>query len=54
MSTYEKQLRNLHEAWQGNMDNFQGEVEEKVSLSCFHSDIGIPMNIQKESGTVTF
>ena len=54
MFTYERQLRNLHEAWQGSMYTFRGEVEEKVSLSCCHSDIGIPINFQKESGNVTF
>ena len=36
------------------MYTFRGEVEEKVSLSCGHSDIGILINFQKESGNVTF
>ena len=26
LSSYERQLRNLLEAWQGNMDTFQGEA----------------------------
>ena len=54
MFTYERQLRNLQEARQGSMYTFRGEVEKKVSLSCCHSDIGIPINFQKESGNVTF
>ena len=54
LSSYEGQLRNLHEAWQGNMDAFRVEVRDQVSLSCCHSDIGIPINFQKESGNITF
>ena len=36
------------------MDASGGEAVEKVSLSSFHSDIGIPINFQEESGIVTF
>ena len=33
LSTYEGNLKNLHEAWQGNMDTSRGEVRDRVSLS---------------------
>ena len=52
LSSYEGHLGNLHEAWQGNTDTFRGEAEDQVSLSCCHSDIGIPINFQKESDNV--
>ena len=29
-------------------------MEDQASLSSFHSDIGIPINFQEESGLVTF
>ena len=54
LSSYEGHLRNLHEAWQGNTDTSQGEVGDPGSLSCCHSDIGIPINFQQESGIITF
>ena len=46
--------RILHEASQGHMDTSRGEVGDQGSLSIFHSDIGIPINFQEESGIVTF
>ena len=54
LSSYEGQLRNLLEAWQGNRDASQGEAGEPGSLSICHSDIGIPINFQEGSGIVTF
>ena len=54
LSSYEGHLRNLLEAWQGNTDNFQGEARDPECLSSCHSDIGIPINFQQESGIVTF
>ena len=36
------------------MDASGGEAGDRVSLSSWHSDIGIPINFQKESGIVTF
>ena len=33
LSTYEGNLRNLHEAWQGNTDTSRGKVGDRVSLS---------------------
>ena len=35
-------------------DTSQGEAGDPGSLSCCHSDIGIPINFQQESGIVTF
>ena len=54
LSSYDKNLRNLLETWQGNTDASRGEAGDRVSLSSCHSDIGIPINFQEESGTVTF
>ena len=36
------------------MDSSGGEAGDRVSLSIWHSDIGIPINFQEESGIVTF
>ena len=54
LSSYEGHLRNLLEAWQRNTDASRGEAGDPVSLSRCHSDIGIPINFQQESGIVTF
>ena len=51
---FEGHLRNLHEAWQGKTDAPRGEAGDQVSLSSCLRDIGIPINIPKESGNVTF
>ena len=37
-----------------NTDASEGEVGDHASLSSFHSDIGIPINFQEESGLFTF
>ena len=52
--TYVRHLRNLHDAWQGNKDASRSEAGNRDSLSSFHSDIGIPIDFQEESGIVTF
>ena len=36
------------------MDASGSEAGDQASLSSFHSDTGIPINFQEESGTVTF
>ena len=54
LSSYQGQLRNLHEAWQGNVDAFHGEAGDQGSLSSCHSDFGIPSNFQQESAIVIF
>ena len=54
LSSYEGYLRNLHEAWQGNMDAFRGETGDRGSLACSSSDIEIPIVFQKESGNIIF
>ena len=36
------------------MDDYRGEPGDGVSLSSCHSDIGITINFQEESGIVTF
>ena len=41
-------------AWQGNTDTSRDEVGDPGSLSSCHSDIGIPINFQQDSGIVTF
>ena len=54
LCSYKGKLRNLHEACQGNRDDSRGEAGDRGSLSSFHSDIGIPVNLQEASGIVTF
>ena len=54
LSSYQGPFMNLLEAWQGNADATRGEVGDPGSLSSCHSDIGIPINFQQESGIVTF
>ena len=54
LSSYEGQHRNLHEAWEGNTDTFQGEAGDRESCYSCHSDIGIPINFQEKSVIVTF
>ena len=51
LSSYEGHLRNLHEAWQGNTDDSRGEAGDRVSLSSFLSDIGIPVNFQSQASS---
>ena len=51
---YEGHLRKLLEAWQGNMDASRCQVGDPGSLSGCHTDIGIPINFQEESGIITF
>ena len=53
-SSYEAHIRNLLEAWQGNTDASRDEAGDGGSLSSCHSDIGLPINFQRESGIVTF
>ena len=53
LSSYEVHLRNLNKAWEDNTDASGGEAGDQASLSSFHSDIGIPINFQEESGIVT-
>ena len=47
-------LKILLEAWQGYRDASRSEVEDPGFLSRCHMDIGIPINIPKESGIVPF
>ena len=47
-------LRNLLEVWQGNKDASRGEAGVRGSLFSCHSNIGIPINFQEESGIVSF
>ena len=54
LSSYEGQVRNLLEAWQGNMDDSRGETGDPGSLSNSNSDIGILINSQEASGNVCF
>ena len=54
LSSYDGHLRNLNYAWQDNIDTSRGEVGDQGSFSSWHSDIGLPINFQDESGNVTF
>ena len=54
LPSYEGHLRNLLEAWQGNRATSQSEAGDPVSLSHCQRDIGIPINLQEESGIITF
>ena len=54
LSSYDGHLRSLNYAWQDNMDASGGEAGDQGSLSSWISDIGIPIQFQKESGFVTF
>ena len=54
LSSYNGHLRNLNYAWPDNTDTSGGEVGDGGSLSSWHTDIGIPINFQEESGIVTF
>ena len=54
LSLYDGQLRNVNSAWQNNTDASGCEVVDQASFSSWHSDIGIPISFQEESGFVTF
>ena len=54
LSSYEGHLRNLHEAWHGNTGAYGGKPGDLGFLSSCHSDIGIPINFQGDSGIITF
>ena len=54
LSSYDGHLRNLKKAWVENSEVSGGEVGDRGSLSSWHSDIGIPICFQEESGIVTF
>ena len=54
LSRYEGHLRNVNYAWQDNTDTSGGEAGDRVSLSSWHRDIGIPIHFQEESVIVTF
>ena len=54
LSSYDAHVRNLNWDWQDNMDASGGEAGGRGLLSSWHSDIGIPINFQEESGILTF
>ena len=54
LSSYEGYLRNLLEVLKGNSDASQSEAGDQGSLSTCHTDIGIPINFQEESGIIIF
>ena len=54
LPSYDEQQRNLNYAWQDNTDASGGEAGERVSLSSWNSDIGIPIHFQEEYGIHTF
>ena len=54
LSSSDGHLRNLNYVWQDNTDASGSELGDQASLSSFHSDIGIPINVQDKSGLGTF
>ena len=54
MSSYDGHLWNINSAWQDNTDTSGGEAGDRGSLSGWHSDIGIPIHFQEESGIISF
>ena len=54
LSSYKGHLRNLLEAWQGNMDASRGKAGDPVSLSSCHRVIGLSISFQEVSGILTF
>ena len=54
LSIYDGHLRNLNWDWQDNTEASGSEAGDQVSLSSFHSDIGVIFSFQEESGFVTF
>ena len=54
LSTYEGNLRNHHESWQGNTDVSRVDLGDQGPLSHCHSDIGIPINFQKRKAPSPF
>ena len=53
LSRYDGHLRNLNEAWQDNTDASGGKLGYQAPLSSWHSDFGIPIHFQEDSGLVT-
>ena len=53
-STYDGHFRILNKAWKDNLDASGGDAGDHASVSSWHSDIGIPVIFQEESGIVTF
>ena len=54
LSIYDGQLRILNKACKDSPDASGGEEGEQASISSWHSDIGIPIIFQEESGIITF
>ena len=52
--SYYGHLRNINSAWQDITDTSGGEAGDRDSLSGWHSDIGIPLHFQEESGIISF
>ena len=53
LSSYDGHHRNLNYTWQDNADASEGESGDRVSLSSWKSDIGIPIHFQRVSNIVT-
>ena len=54
LSSYEGQLRNLHEAWQGNMDTFRVEAQDQVSILVATVILGFLSIFKKSQATSPF
>ena len=54
LSSYDGQLGKFNYAWQENTHASGVEAGDEASFSSWHSNIGIPINFQEESGIVTF
>ena len=44
LSSYDGHIRNLNHAWQDNTDASGGEAGDRVSLSSWNSDFGLPIH----------
>ena len=54
LSSWEVHLGILLEAWQGKRDTSRPEAGGSASLSSCHSNIGISINFQENSGILSF
>ena len=54
LSSYDRNLGKLNDAWQENTDDSGSVPGGQASLISWHSYIGIPINFHEESGIVTF
>ena len=54
LSRYDGHLSNVNQGWLDNTDTSGSEAGDQASSSSWHSEIGITINFQEESGIITF